>query len=525
MSMTGFPQRWFAVLALAAFLQPLHAEAAAVDLDSRCAAAAQLHLPQTRITLAEAIHPAPEYVVPGTENTAVDRGGPLRIARPFCRVAGVVAPAIRFEVWLPLEGWNGRFQGLGLGAFSGAVPWTQMAAELARGYAVGGTDTGHQSSFIDAEWTQNGKRLDIARVGDWAHRGIHEMTVKSQAIVRAVYGEPAHYSYFVGCSSGGHQALTEAQRYPRDYDGILAGAPANYWTHLMASQLWYGLATRTDAATNLEAPIDKLPALHAAVLQACDERDGVRDGVIENPLSCPFDPAVLTCAGNDSASCLTSSQVVAAQKIYRGAAGVQRQKIFPGLAPGGEQGWRQMSAVQVPFAQTFYRYFVFQDRAWDYRGMQFERDVSVADRRVGKLVNSVSADLSAFQARGGRLLQYHGWSDPLISPYNSIDYRESVVASTRNKGQSGRVAIVNEFYRLFMLPGVAHCRGGDGPDSFDGLGALQRWVEQSQPPDRIDAVRVVGGRTVRSRPLCPYPHTARYLGTGSSDEAVNFRCE
>jgi feruloyl esterase len=521
--MSGFRYQCLTTLALLALLPATQVMGAATDLDNRCAAVARLKLPDTRITQAEPIHPAPQYVVPGTEATPADRGGPVRITRPFCRVAGVVARAIRFEVWLPLEDWNGRFQGLGLGAFSGAVPVAQMAAELSRGYAVGGTDTGHQSSSTDAEWTQKGGDLDTARVADWAHRGIHEMSVKSQAVVRAVYGEPARYRYFVGCSSGGHQALTEAQRYPRDYDGILAGAPANYWTHLMGSQLWYGLATRTEAETNLETPVDKLPTLHAAALQACDERDGVRDGVIENPLSCAFDPAVLTCSGSDSASCLTAAQVAAVQKIYRGATGPQREKIFPGLAPGSERGWRQMSAVQVPFAQTFYRYFVFQDRSWDYRQMQFVRDVGIADRRVGRLVNSVSADLNAFRAQGGRLLHYHGWNDPLISPYNSIDYRQSVVARLRGKAQSGTA--VNEFYRLFMLPGVAHCRGGDGPDSFDGLGALQRWVEEGQAPDRIDAVRRVDGKAVRSRPLCAYPQVARYLGTGSTDEAGNFRCE
>jgi feruloyl esterase len=494
-------------------------------LAQACTAAAALRLPNTRITRAEVIRPQPEYIVAGTEQTPPERGGPARIRRPFCRVAGVVEPAIRFEVWLPLEGWSGRFEGLGLGAFSGALPFTQMAAALSQGYAVGGTDTGHESGFMDAAWTQTGEALNTAVVADWAHRGIHEMTVKSQAIVRAVYGERARHNYFVGCSSGGHQALTEAQRYPDDYDGILAGAPANYWTHLMAGQLWYGLATRTNPDTDLESPTDKLQVIHAAVLQACDAQDGVRDGVVENPLACRFDPRILACKGADSPSCLTDPQVRALQKIYGNAQDSAGRKIFPGLAPGGEVGWTLMSSVQVPFAQTFYRYFVFQNPGWNYAALDLDRDIAYADKRIGSIVNSVDPDLRPFRAHGGKLLQYHGWNDPLISPYNSIDYYEAVVA--RLGGTRTRAAALEEvgrFHRLFMVPGMTHCRGGDGTDSFDGLGALQRWVEESEAPQLLRAAKVVDGRAVRSRPLCPYPQAARYLGEGSTDDAANFMC-
>jgi feruloyl esterase len=440
-------------------------------------------------------------------------------------VAGIVEPAIRFEVWMPLSDWNGRFEGLGLGAFSGAIPFTPMAAALAQGYAVGGTDTGHESGFMDAAWTLGRDGLNTAVVADWAHRGIHEMTVKSQAIVSAVYGAPARHSYFVGCSSGGHQALTEAQRYPADYDGILAGAPANYWTHLMAGQLWYGLATRSNPATDLEAPAGKLAMIHEAVLRACDAADGVKDGVLENPAACHFDPRQLACKGGDGASCLTEPQVGALQKIYGNAHGSDGGKIFPGLAPGSEAGWSLMSAVQVPFAQTFYRYFVFQDPGWNYAALNLDHDIDYADRRIGGVVNSVNADLGPFRAHGGKLLQYHGWNDPLISPYNSIDYFEAVVAKLGgSRERAAALREVQRFHRLFMVPGMNHCRGGDGTDTFDGLDALQRWVEQSAAPSMLTASKVVDGKVARTRPLCPYPQVARYLGSGSTDEAANFSC-
>jgi feruloyl esterase len=525
--MRGFQACILAVMAMAASKpwQCAAAQPAQNESNRSCAALAALDLANTKITQATAIRAQPEYIVPGTEQNPPERGGPTRIVTPFCRVAGVIAPAIRFEVWLPLEGWNGRFEGVGNGAFSGAVPYPAMAAALARGYAVGGTDTGHQSSFTDAEWTQSARGLDTEILADWAHRGEHEMSVKSQQVVRAMYGKGAHHSYFVGCSSGGHQALTEAQRYPQDYDGILAGAPANYWTHLMAGQLWYGLATRVDAATNLEAPVNKLPAIHDAALQACDAADGVKDGVIENPLACRFDPQVLACQGADSAACLSAPQVQALRKIYGNAQGRDATKIFPGLAPGGEMGWPSMSANQVPFAQTFYRYIVFQNPEWNYASMKIAADVAYADQHVGAIVNSNDADLRPFRARGGKLIQYHGWNDPLISPYNSVDYYEAVVAKVGgDQPREAALADVQTFHRLFMVPGMTHCRGGDGTDSFDGLDALTQWVEHGTAPDKLTAAKLIEGKSVRTRPLCPYPQVARYRGSGSTDTEASFEC-
>jgi len=497
----------------------------APDVDRACTAIARLALPDTRILKSEAIHPAPRYAVPGTEQSPPRPHGPVEVAQPFCRVQGVVAPQIRFEVWLPLAGWNGRFQGLGVGAFLGALPYEPMAAALEQGYAVGGTDTGHQGGGADASWSIDAQGLNAELVADWAHRGIHEMTVKSKAVVRAMYGRPAGHSYFVGCSSGGHQALTEAQRYPADYDGILAGAPANYWTHLMAGQLWYGLATRTDPATDLEAPVSRIALIHEAALRACDAADGVRDGVIENPLACHFDPQVLRCQPGQTQDCLSAPQVQALQQIYGDAHDRDGKRIFPGLAPGSEPGWPAMSANQVSFAQTFYRYFVFQQPGWSYAGMDFGRDVATADQRIGGIVNSIDPDLRPFASRGGRLLQYHGWSDPLISPYNSVAYYESVLeqfGAGRDRGAA--LATVQRFDRLFMVPGMGHCRGGEGTDTFDGLGALQRWVEHGEAPARLEAARFADGVAVRTRPLCPYPKVARYQGSGSTDRSGNFAC-
>ena len=497
-------------------------------LDNACVALSKITLPQTRITRAEAVYPKGEYVLTATGGA----GGPqavARIRRSFCRVAGVVEPKIRFEVWMPLENWNGRFQGLGNGSFLGALPYPAMAQALERGYAAGGTDTGHESAADDGTWAMSGNEFNVGIVGDWAHRGIHEMTVKSQAIVERLYGRRAHHSYFAGCSSGGYQALTEAQRYPNDYDGILAGAPANYLTHLQAAQLSFGLAVNVDPATNLEKPFDKLPLLHKAVMNACDATDGVKDGLIENPAACRFDPAVLACKGSDGPDCLTPPQVQAVKRLYADVRTSGGTKVFPGFPHGSDLEWRLMTANylgqtgQVAFAESFYRYFVFHKRDWSYRTMDLGRDVAYADQHVGKLLNSVDANLRPFRERGGKLIQYHGWADWGITPYSSVDYFKSVVAAVGGSA-SDATREVQRFHRLFLLPGVSHCRGGVGPDVFDGPGALAAWVERGEAPERIEASKVVSGKTTRTRPLCAYPNVAQYDGSGSIDDAANFRC-
>jgi feruloyl esterase len=499
------------------------------DRDQACAVISKLALPQTRITRADSIHASGEYAVPGTEK-GMGLESPVRVHRSFCRVSGVVEPAIHFEVWMPLENWNGRFRGVGLGAFWGALPYSGMAPALDKGYAVGGTDTGHQSAWDDGTWAMSGRTLNSGIVGDWAHRGIHEMTVKAQVIVEKLYGRRAHHSYFAGCSSGGYQALTEAQRYPTDYDGILAGAPANYLTHLQAAQLSFGLATHVDPATSLEKPIDKLPMLHKAVLDACDASDGVKDGLIENPAACRFDPAVFACKGNDAPTCLTPPQIQAVKRLYADIRRSDGTKLFPGFPHGSELDWKLMTANylgsggQIAFAESFYRYFVFQNPKWSYATMNLERDVAYADQHVGKLMNSIDPNLRPFRDRGGKLIQYHGWADWGITPYSSIDYFNNVVSTVGGSTSDAARQDVQRFHRLFLMPGVSHCTGGEGPDTFDGLGALEAWVERGEAPERIEAAKLVDGKPVRLRPLCPYPQVAHYKGSGSVDEAASFAC-
>jgi len=440
----------------------------------------------------------------------------------YCRVEGVVAPAVRFEVRLPAAGWNGKFQGVGNGAFAGFINTAAMAAAVARGYAAASTDTGHVANPLDASWALGHPELVV----DFGHRGIHVMTTAAKAVVEAFYGAPPAHSYFVGCSTGGKQGLTEAQRYPEDYDGIVAGAPANFFTHLTIGSNWVSRALHADPASVI--PANQLALVAAAVLGRCDARDGVADGLLDDPRRCRFRPAQLRCKDGAADTCLSAAQVTGLKKVYAGAHTASGRRLFPGQPPGGELGpggWALWIAGATPglahaIQDSFFKYMVFEDPAWDWRTFDVDRDVAVTDAKLTAVLNATDPDLGPFRGRGGKIVLYHGWSDPAISPLNSIDYYQRVVATARRRGAGPAGDVV----RLFLAPGMQHCGGGPGPDTFDALDALERWVEQGVAPERMVASHMTGGVVDRTRPLCPYPRVARWDGIGSTDDAASFFC-
>lgn len=459
----------------------------------------------------------------------------------FCRVQGVMQPSadshIEFEVWLPMSGWNGRYEGLGNGGFAGTIDFGGLADAVANGYAAAGTDTGHKGGAINAQWALGHPE----KVTDFGYRAIHETADRAKAIVAAFYGNRARHSYFSSCSNGGREALMEAQRFPDDYDGILAGAPANYWTHLLADAA-YDDVFLNDPESRI--PASKVPAIQAATLAACDAQDGVKDGIINDPSRCHFDPSQLLCKGPDSDTCLTAPQVASLQKIYQGPHDSNGTAVFPGRVPGGEggpAGWalwitgrQPKTSLMYGFGTGFFSDFVFQDAAWDYRTFQVDRDTKIADDKLARTLNATDPDLRRFKDHGGKLIVYHGWNDPAISPLNSIDYFHNVQAKVGAKQ-------TDDFMRLYLAPGMQHCGGGPGPDSFGQnrvdaadpqhsvTKALERWVENHDAPSKIIATKYKAGANPasgieRTRPLCPYPQVAKYNGSGSTDEAANFSC-
>ena len=506
--------------------------ASAAHAAQTCETLSKLDLPATSITAAES-------VAAGAYTPPTGKAQPNLPA--FCRVAGTIKPSpdsnIQFEVWMPASNWNGKFQGAGNGGFAGVIGYDQLMNAVAHNYATAGTDTGHHAGGTDASWA-----LDHPdKIADFGYRAIHETAVKAKAILHAFYGADPQRSYFSSCSNGGRQALMEAQRYPEDYDGIIAGAPANYWTHLLANAAWDNLALLGDKDSYI--PSKKLPAIQAAALAACDALDGVKDGVIENPSQCHFDPAVLLCPAADSDTCLTAPQVAALKKLYAGGSNAHGH-IFPGYSPGGEAemgGWAVWITGPSPerslmyaFSTQFFKNMVFDNAAWDYHTFDADRDTKAAeDKQTGNL-NATDPDLSAFRKRGGKLILYHGWSDAAIAPQNTIDYYTTVTAKMGAEQ-------TRTFARLFMVPGMQHCGGGSGPNTFgqfsvssgdadlDMDAALERWVEKGVAPERIVAAKHKSdvdpsSAVVRTRPLCAYPLVARYQGSGSTDDAANFTC-
>jgi feruloyl esterase len=427
--------------------------------------------------------------------------------------------------WMPASGWNGKFQGVGGGGFAGVISYGAMVAALRRGYATASTDTGHNTP--GGAWAMGHPELIV----DYAYRAIHEMTVKSKEIVKTFYGNAPARSYFVGCSTGGRQGLMEAQRFPTDYDGIVAGAPANYFTHLMAGTLSPAAATMKDDAKLSPA---KLSALNKGALAACDASDGVTDSLINNPLACKFDPGTLLCRGESSTfapgatadksdppdACLTAPQVEAARKIYANATNPRtKEKIFPGMAPGSEITWTAMAGAQpFPIPVDFYKYFVYSNPEWDWKQFDFDKDIAAGDEKFGKLLNAIDPDLKAFKNHGGKLILYHGWNDQLIQAHNTIDYFTSVQKKMGTRE-------TDDFARLFMAPGMLHCAGGVGPNTFDAVTALEQWVEKGTKPAQIVASHMTQGVVDRTRPLCPYPQVATWDGRGSIDEAASFVCK
>jgi feruloyl esterase len=484
-----------------------------------CDSLTTLSLPNTAITMAQTVA-AGAFTAPGARagrpSTGSGQANPMADLPAFCRVAATLTPTsdsdIKIEVWLPAQNWNNKFLAVGNGAWTGAIGYAAMADALRRGYATSSTDTGHVGGSASFALGHPEKLIDFA------YRSEHEMTVKAKAIVNAFYSSAPKYSYWNGCSAGGRQALKEAQMFPADFDGIIAGSPGLDWSGRSAQAVRVAQALIKEDARLTPA---KTQILHAAAVQACDALDGLKDGLIDNPAACTFDPKVVECKAGDGEGCLTSAQVATARFIYAPYVNPKTKRVLAGLAPGSELGWTDQgwSVSARATGLDHYRFVVFKDPAWDIDRFNADADVVRIDEGESAAVNASDPNLKPFFDRGGKLLQYHGWSDPQISALNSTDYYRRVVAA------AGGAAKVDSSYRLFMAPGMAHCGGGEGPNDFDELAALEQWVEKGKAPDSLIASHSTAGKVDRTRPLCPYPQVARYTGAGSSDDAGNFVCK
>jgi feruloyl esterase len=481
-------------------------------LAAPCDSLASLVLPDTTIAMTQVVG-AGQFSPPVTGGGAAGRANPYKDLPEFCRVLLTLKPSgdsnIKVEVWLPTDNWNGKLQVVGNGGWAGVIGYSDMAKAVRAGYATASTDTGHVGNRGIFALDHPEQLIDFS----W--RSEHEMTVKSKAIVQARYGRAANVSYWNGCSTGGRQALKEAQKFPDDFDGIIAGAPANR----TAVGLWIADALLKEPKSYI--PASKYPAILQAVLEACDARDGLKDGLIEDPTKCHFDPQVLLCKGEDSPACLTAPQVAAAKKVYSSATNPRTGKqLFFSLSPAAELDWGVLGGGPDPYLMHYdhYRYVVFKDASWDWRTFNFDSDEARSELPEYNIMNATDPNLKPFFGHSGRLLLYHGWSDGHVPTQNTIKYYEDVLET------NGGAAKVSNNIRLFLEPGMGHCGGGEGPNEFDAVGALDQWVESGKVPERIVASHRTNGKADRTRPLCPYPQLAKYKGSGSIDDEASFVC-
>ena len=484
--------------------------AAVVVAQTPCDKLKSLKLDSATITIAENV-PAGDFRAQGAAAEGKQAAAPLRVPA-FCRVAATLAPSsdssIDIEVWLPAD-WNGKYQAVGGGGWAGIISYPAMALAVSEGYATSSTDTGHKGG--NAQFALGHPE----KIVDFGHRAMHEMTLKSKALINAHYGKTPRLSYFNGCSTGGRQALVEAFRYPEDYDGIIAGAPAHPHVYLHSA----GVAMSIDLMNIPDHTLNpaKQELLAASVMKACDALDGVKDGLVGNPQLCKFDPAVLLCKGSDSDSCLTAPQLAAVKRVYTDTRTKKGELIWTGHAFGGEASWGMLRTQATAPSGGFdtIRILGYQDPNFDWRKFDLDRDVALTEDR--SQIDVISSDLSKFKNHGGKLLLYHGWADAGISPGHTIAFYQSVL-ETMGKNQ-------DDWLKLYMVPGMGHCRGGAGPDQFNYVAAMERWREAKEAPAQIIASHVTNGRVDRTRPLCPYPQVATYKGSGSTNDAASFSCK
>jgi feruloyl esterase len=547
----GSYMRLMFVLAMMIMLLPDPVSAQNAQTPADCERLVSMSLPNTTITLAQVVNagafavplnPAtrggggssalagtigPVPAVPGrvTANTAGlglgyngGRGIPLFSALPaFCRVAATLKPSpssdIRMELWLPIRGWNGHFRGTSPNGLGGVINYNAMGVGLTDGFAVASTDTGHQGG--DTAWMQVPDK-----VTDFAGRAMHETTVAGKALATAYYGAAPKYSYMIECGGGSAAALHEVQKYPADYNGIVVGGHAAHLTRQIFGQLSLWQATHPNGVAIL--PASKLSVIHQAVLGKCDMLDGVKDGLLENPARCAFDPKEIECKSGDGPNCLTTAQVEAALKIYTGPTNPRtNEKVWPPLYRGSELDWSFFSEADSPIGiATGALRLILGDPAWDHRTtpVDLDRHVALADRSDIARVNASNPDISEYVRRGGKLILSGGWNNALVPAGAVVDYYNRVEATIGRENTRRAV-------RLYMVPGMIECNGGPGTDTFDMLGVMRRWVEAGQAPNEVTASRVEHGKVVRTRPLCPYPQSATYRGSGSTDDARNFVCK
>ena len=523
---------WISITVICCLFAAIPADAAS------CESLASFKLPDGKITSAEVVA-AGAFTPPGAGGMLA--GGPggnavFKSAPAFCRVTATLTPTsdseIKIEVWMPVENWNGKLVGIGNGVWAGSISHSALAEPLAKGYATVATNAGHDGNGMSAAFAAGHPE----KLVDFGYRAVHEMTVKAKTFIEAFYGKKEKRSLWVSCSTGGRQGLMEGYRYPDDFQGISSMAPANPMVGLMISTMWANYASAKEADRKLSMP--QLTASGRAYVAQCDEKDGVKDGIVSDPQGCKFDPGSIVCKDGATGDCLTAAQAAALRDIYGDVKNARTgEKIYAGFEPGSEQMLTMLTSGDEPFAvaTSYFRDLVFADPKWNFKTFDYDKDVEAARKYASAVLDVPPEGMLKFLEKGGKLLLSHGWSDGLIPARSTVDFYQSLTTNLKSEKLKDSV-------QLFMLPGVGHCSGGDGPSVVDMLSEIDNWVETGKKPERIIASRPAApakpaAKTAptpaptqaqtqaMTRPLCPWPQVAVYKGSGSTDDAANFVCK
>ena len=511
-------RRWFglggALLATSILAAVVTARGDVAQVRRVCdASLASLAIPSATVVSARA--------VPAGALTPAFQQNPVTVPA-LCQIVGFASPSadsrINFELWVPASEWNGKLLVFGNGGYSSALGYGEMLGAIRNGYAAMGGDTGHTGGDL---------RFAIdhpERVTDWGTRSVGEIAKAAKPIIGGLEGRGPSRTYYSGCSTGGHQGYAAVQHYPDVFDGVVAGAPGNNRTRLNVAFLDRYRKNRApgDNSGQVILPASKLPMIASAVVRACDAIDGATDGVVDDPRQCRFDTATLLCAsGQDDATCLTPAQKIVLDALHADIVNPRTgDLIYPAFPVGGEGGFNQYWGTTEPTRADYWRHWVFGGAPFDWWTFDYDRQLALADRVVGPLVDQVNPDLGAFKARGGKLIAYNGWNDPVVNALDTIAYYEKV------RARQGSQAATDQFFRLFLVPGMGHCGGGNGTSSFDLVAALDAWVERGVAPDAVPASRVAGGVVTRTDPCAPireWPSTpARAASTRALISAARF---
>jgi feruloyl esterase len=479
-----------------------------------CEGLAKLNIPHVEVTSASYYASGAFNPSPGGGPGAQNQNAIYKMLSSFCRVQITSHPTsdsdIKIEIWLPGGGWNGRMAVYGNGAFGSNIGLANLAQAIAKGYIGTANNTGHDTN--DGAFAVGHPEKFV----DWGYRAVHENVVIAKAVAAAYYGSPVKYSYWNSCSTGGRQGWIAAEYYPNDFDGLAIGDAANPMSRLQANSIWSNLQFTATPESMISS--DKFKMIHQAVIDQCDEKDGLKDGLVTDYRVCNFPIDSLLCKDGDTPNCLTAPQITALKNVIAGSRLSTGEQVYAGFPVGETPGITAMQKPEQVAIDTIRA--LYQDASWDYHTLDVDKDIPKTDKLAEHLINAVDyTKLQVLFGHGGKILYYHGWNDGSISALSAIDYYNKVVQA------NGGVAKTYDDVRLFMIPGGNHCGGGEGPNAFDKLDVISDWVERGKAPDEIIASHAgQDGKVDRTRPLCPYPQVAQYKGTGSIDEAQNFVC-